>query len=48
MVKNRYSFPWIDDVFDQMKMEIIFSNIDMRMGYYQLRIKDDDVFKDYF
>lgn len=47
-MKNGYSFPWIDDLLDQMKMEIVFLNIDLKTGYYQLSLKDDDVFKDCF
>jgi hypothetical protein len=43
MIKNRYPFPRIDDLFDQMKGEMMFSKIDLRSGYHQLRIKEDDV-----
>lgn len=38
-IKNRYTLPRIDDLFDQLKNGAIFSKIDMRSGYYQLRIK---------
>ena len=38
-VKNKYHFPRIDDLFDQLKNEKIFSKIDLRSGYHQVRIK---------
>ena len=45
IVKNKYSLPGIDDLFDPLKGTSIFSNIDLRSGYHQLRIKDEDVHK---
>ena len=42
-VKNKYPLPRIDDLFDQLKGESVFSKIDLRSGYHQLRIKDTDV-----
>ena len=44
-IKNRYPIPRIDDLFDQMKGEAVFSKIDLRSGYYQLRIKEEDISK---
>ena len=38
-VKNKYPLPRIDDLFDQLKGASIFSKIDLRSGYQQLRIK---------
>ena len=43
--KNKYPFPRIDDLFDQMKGEKVFSKIDLRFGYHQVRIKDEDIHK---
>ena len=40
-IKNRYPLSRIDDLFDQMKGATIFSKIDLRSGYHQLRIKDE-------
>jgi hypothetical protein len=42
-MKNKYPLPWIDDLFDQLKEVIVFSKIDMRLRYYQLRIKEHDI-----
>ena len=44
-VKNKYPLPRIDDLFDQLKGSSVFSKIDLRSGYHQLRIKDTDVHK---
>ena len=48
IVKNKYLLPKIDDLFDQLKGASIFSKIDLRFGYHQLRIKDVDVHKTTF
>ena len=40
--KNQYPLPRIDDLFDQMKGVTMFSKIDLRSGYHQLWIKEDD------
>ncbi|GKV43011.1 hypothetical protein SLEP1_g50353 [Rubroshorea leprosula] len=42
-MKNRYPLPRIDDLFDQLKGAQVFSKIDLRSGYHQLKIKPDDV-----
>jgi hypothetical protein len=47
-VKNKYPLPWIDGLFDQLKGAKYFSKIDMRLGYYQLRIRSEDVPKTTF
>ena len=47
-VKNKYLLPRINDLFDQQKGASIFSKIDLRFGYHQLRIKDVDVHKTAF
>lgn len=39
-IKNKYPLPRIDVMFDQLGGAPIFSNIDLRSGYYQVRIKD--------
>ena len=47
-VKKKYSLPRIDDLFDQLKGASVFSKIDLRSRYHQLRIKDADVHKTTF
>ncbi|KAL6189076.1 hypothetical protein ACLB2K_040466 [Fragaria x ananassa] len=47
-VKNKYSLPRIDDLFDQLRSASVFSKIDLRSGYHQLRIRDSDVAKTVF
>ncbi|KAG8478636.1 hypothetical protein CXB51_028486 [Gossypium anomalum] len=47
-VKNKYPFPRIDDLFDQLKGATAFSKNDLRSGYYQLRVKEQDVPKTTF
>ena len=47
-VKNKYLLPKIDDLFDQLKSASVFSKINLRSGYHQLRIKDVDVHKTVF
>ncbi|KAA3488101.1 DNA/RNA polymerases superfamily protein [Gossypium australe] len=47
-IKNKYSLPRIDDLFDQLKGATGFSKIDLRSGYYQLRVKDSDILKTTF
>ncbi|XP_070019743.1 uncharacterized protein [Nicotiana sylvestris] len=47
-IRNKYPFPRIDDMFDQLQGAAHFSKIDIRSGYYQLRIKDEDISKTAF
>ncbi|KAL0544053.1 hypothetical protein IC582_019164 [Cucumis melo] len=47
-VKNKYPLPRIDDLYDQLQGATVFSKIDLRSGYHQLRIKDEDVPKTAF
>ncbi|GJY34746.1 putative reverse transcriptase domain-containing protein [Tanacetum coccineum] len=47
-VKNRYPLPRIDDLFDQLQGSSIYSKIDLRSGYHQLRVREQDVPKTAF
>ena len=47
-IKNRYPLPRIDDLFDQLQGASVFSKIDLRSGYHQLKIKEIDVPKTAF
>ncbi|XP_019255344.1 PREDICTED: uncharacterized protein LOC109233958, partial [Nicotiana attenuata] len=42
-VKNRYPLPHIDDLFDQLQGAQVFSKIDLRSGYHQLKIREPDI-----
>ncbi|GJS55749.1 putative reverse transcriptase domain-containing protein [Tanacetum coccineum] len=42
-VKNRYPLPRIDDLFDQFQGSSVYSKIDLRSGYHQLRVRDEDI-----
>nr|GFC63990.1 putative reverse transcriptase domain-containing protein [Tanacetum cinerariifolium] len=48
-VKNRYPLPRIDDLFDQLQgSRRVYSKIDMRSGYHQLRVREEDIPKTAF
>ena len=47
-MKNKYHLPRIDDLFVQLKGTKYFSKIDLRIGYHQLRVMDEDVPKTAF
>nr|GEW58745.1 putative reverse transcriptase domain-containing protein [Tanacetum cinerariifolium] len=42
-VKNRYPLPRIDDLFDQLQGSSVYSKIDLRSGYHQLRVREEDI-----
>nr|GFC58331.1 putative reverse transcriptase domain-containing protein [Tanacetum cinerariifolium] len=42
-VKNRYPLPRINDLFDQLQGSSIYSKIDLRSGYHQLRVREQDI-----
>ncbi|GJZ61239.1 putative reverse transcriptase domain-containing protein [Tanacetum coccineum] len=42
-IKNRYPLPIIDDLFDQLQGSSMYSKINLRSGYHQLRIKEKDI-----
>nr|GFA83682.1 putative reverse transcriptase domain-containing protein [Tanacetum cinerariifolium] len=48
MVKNRYPLPGIDDLFDQLQGSSVYSKIDLRSGYHQLRVREEDIPKTAF
>jgi hypothetical protein len=43
IVKRKYPLPRIHDLFDQLKDANIFSKIDLRLGYHEVRIKEEDI-----
>ena len=42
-IKNRYSLPRIDDLFDQLRGARVYFKIDLRTGYHQLRVRETDI-----
>ncbi|GKB44814.1 putative reverse transcriptase domain-containing protein, partial [Tanacetum coccineum] len=46
--QNRYPLPRIDDLFDQLQGSSVYSKIDLRSGYHQLRVRDEDIPKTAF
>ena len=42
-IRNQYPLPWIDDIFYQLQGARVFSKIDLRSGYHQLKIRSEDV-----
>ncbi|GJS04211.1 reverse transcriptase domain-containing protein [Tanacetum coccineum] len=47
-VKNRYPLPRIDDLFDQLQGSSVYSKIDLRSGYHQLSVREEDISKTAF
>ncbi|GJR69247.1 putative reverse transcriptase domain-containing protein [Tanacetum coccineum] len=47
-VKNRYPLLRIDDLFDQLQGSRVYSKIDLRSGYHQLRVREEDIPKTSF
>ena len=47
-IKNKYPLPRIEDLFDQLKGAKYFSKIDLRSGYFQLKIRESDIPKTAF
>ncbi|GJU18165.1 putative reverse transcriptase domain-containing protein [Tanacetum coccineum] len=47
-IKNRYPLPRINDLFDQLQGLSVYSKIDLRSGYHQLRVRDEDIPKTAF
>nr|GEW85239.1 putative reverse transcriptase domain-containing protein [Tanacetum cinerariifolium] len=47
-VKNRYPLPRIDDLFNQLQGSSVYSKIDLRSGYHQLRVREEDIPKTAF
>ncbi|TYK21332.1 putative 22 kDa kafirin cluster [Cucumis melo var. makuwa] len=47
-IRNKYPLPRIDDLFDQLRRATLFSKIDLRLGYHQLKVRESDIAKTTF
>ena len=47
-IKNKYPLPMINDLFNQLQRAKVFSKIDLRSGYHQLKIREKDIPKTAF
>jgi len=48
MIKNRYPLPHIDDLMDQLQKAKNFTKLELRSGYHQVQVKDEDICKNNF
>src|SRR3954463_9976184 len=47
-IKNKYPLPRINDLYDQLAGSKVFSKIDLRLGYHQIRVRKEDILKTTF
>ena len=43
IIRNQYPLPCIDELFDQLQESRVYSKIDLRLGYHQLKVRENDV-----
>ena len=42
-IQNKYPLPWINDLYDQLAGSSVFSKLDLRLGYHQIRVREEDI-----
>ena len=47
-IKNKYPLPRINDLFEQLNGAKVFSKLDLKMGYHQIRVREEDIPKTAF
>src|SRR3954464_1223112 len=47
-IQNKYPLPRINDLYDQLVRSKVFSKLDLRLGYHQIRVRDEDIPKTVF